>query len=84
MLNAALKAVNDHGKVREHFALKCISIECQKNQNKVFTTANQERENITRSQSDFGVKTSKLPEARENAGDQVVIGFSFEYDWVTK
>ena len=30
MLNAALKAVNDHGKVCEHFTLKCISIECQK------------------------------------------------------
>ena len=29
MLNAALKAVNDHGKVCEHFTLKCISIECQ-------------------------------------------------------
>ena len=26
-------------------------------------------------------KTSKLPEARENAGDQVVIGFSFVSDW---
>ena len=51
-----------------------------KNQNKVFTTANQERENITRSQSDSDVKTSKLPEARENAGDQVVIGFSYEYN----
>ena len=30
MLNAALKAVNDHGKVCEHFTLKYISIECQK------------------------------------------------------
>ena len=27
------------------------------------------------------LKTSKLPEARENAGDQVVIGFSFVSDW---
>ena len=26
-------------------------------------------------------KTSKLPEARENACDQVAIGFSFESDW---
>ena len=24
------------------------------------------------------VKTNKLPKARENAGDKVVIGFSFE------
>ena len=51
-----------------------------KNHNKIFTTANQERENITWSQSDSDVKTSKLPEARENAGDQVVIGFSYEYN----
>ena len=55
-----------------------------KNHNKVFTTANQERENITRSQSDSDVKTSKLPEARENAGDQVVIGFSYEYNKMIK
>ena len=28
------------------------------------------------------VKPTKLPKARENAGDQVVIGFSFESDWL--
>ena len=27
------------------------------------------------------VKRTKLPEAREDAGDQVVIGFSFASDW---
>ena len=27
-------------------------------------------------------QASKLPEARENAGDQVVIGFNFESDWL--
>ena len=26
-------------------------------------------------------KTTKHPETRENVGDQVVIGFSFESDW---
>ena len=28
------------------------------------------------------VKTSKLPKAWENAGDQVVIALSFESDWL--
>ena len=27
-------------------------------------------------------KTSELSKARENAGDQVAIGFSFESDWL--
>ena len=27
-------------------------------------------------------KQEKLPKARENAGDQVVIGFSFASDWL--
>ena len=27
-------------------------------------------------------KTTKHPETRENVGDQVVIGFSFESDWL--
>ena len=31
-----------------------------------------------KSQWELKVKTNKLPKARENAGDQVVIGFSFE------
>ena len=26
-------------------------------------------------------KTTEQPEARENAGDQVAIGFNFEFDW---
>ena len=30
------------------------------------------------------VNLTKLPEARENAGDWVVIGFSFESDWLRK
>ena len=28
------------------------------------------------------MKTTKLPKARENAGDQVVIGFNFTNDWL--
>ena len=29
-------------------------------------------------------KTIKLPEARENVGDQATINFSFESDWLGK
>lgn len=30
------------------------------------------------------MKTSKLPKAQENAGEQVMIGFSFTCDWLTE
>ena len=35
-----------------------------------------------RSQFELKVKTSKLPEARENVGDQSMVGFSFASDWL--
>ena len=38
-------------------------------------TVNQKKKYL-KSQSEFKVKTIKLPKARENAGDQVVISFS--------
>ena len=38
---------------------------------------------ITRSQSELKVNTRKRPQARENASDQVAIGFSFTSDWLT-
>ena len=47
-------------------------------------TTNQRKENVTRSQWDLKFKTSKLSKARENAGDYVSIGFSFDYDWLKK
>ena len=34
------------------------------------------------SQLELKVKTSKLPEARENVGDQPMVGFSFASDWL--
>ena len=39
------------------------------------------QENTLKSQSELKVKTSKSPKAQENAGDQVVIDFSFSYQW---
>ena len=35
-----------------------------------------------RSQFELKVKTSTLPEARENVGDQPMVGFSFASDWL--
>ena len=40
--------------------------------------------NIPRSQSELKANTSKRREARENASDQVAIGFSFASDWLKK
>ena len=40
------------------------------------------KENVTRSQGELRVKTSKLLKARENAGDQVVIVFIFASNWL--
>ena len=42
------------------------------------------KENITRSQRELEVKTSKLLEARENASNQVALDWSFESDWLRK
>ena len=41
-------------------------------------------ENITRSQSEFEVKTSRLHEEQENESYQAAIGFSIECDWLGK
>ena len=40
--------------------------------------------NTFKSQYELKVKSTKLPKARENAGDQVVIGFGFCFasDWL--
>ena len=39
-------------------------------------------ENNFKSQWELKLDTIKLPKARENAGDQVVIGFTFASDWL--
>ena len=39
-------------------------------------------ENTFKNQRELKVKPRKLPKARENTGDQVVIGFSFVSDWL--
>ena len=39
------------------------------------------KENTFRSQLELKIKTTKLPKARENAGDPEVIGFTFASNW---
>ena len=50
-----------------------------KKKTKIITPA---KENTVKSQRKLEVKTTKLLKARENAGDQVLIGFSFASDWL--
>ena len=50
-----------------------------KKKTKIITTA---KENTVKNQRKLEVKTTKLLKARENAGDQVLIGFSFASDWL--
>ena len=61
------------------FDLERFSTECRKT--KVITQPIRRKEISYESQSEFKVKTTKLPKARENAGDQVAAGFSFACDW---
>ena len=68
----------------ETYCTERFSIECHKTKIKTTTTANHSEEYISRSQWELEVKTSKLPEARENASDQVVIGLSLASDWLRK
>ena len=42
------------------------------------------KENTLKSQWELKVKPTKLSNARENAGNQVVIGFSIASDWLRK
>ena len=62
------------------------SIEFCKTRTKAITTAMQsEQGNITiNSHWELEVQTSKPPEERGNANDQVVVGFSFVSDWFRK
>ena len=58
-----------------------LSIECRKTKTKVITTVNQKEGKYRRSQWELlHLKTTTLPKARENAGNQVANGFAS--DWL--
>ena len=58
-----------------------MRIQSSQTKTKVITTANQIQENISKSQWELKLKSTKLSKARENVGDQVVICFCFASDW---
>ena len=65
----------------EPFSIDCCKT---KTKTKLITKANQMKgKYITlKSRRELKTETSKLLKARENAGDQVVVGFSFVSDWL--
>ena len=52
------------------------------NQNQINYNGQSKEREMLKSQWELKTKTTKLPKARENAGDQVVIGVSFASDWL--
>ena len=61
-----------------------LSNKCPKPKTKVIKTAYQKKGNTLKSQWELEAKTTKLSYARENAGDQFLICFSFASDWLRK
>ena len=53
-------------------------------QNQNFVEKVVDTENIFKTQLELKVKKTKLSIGRENAGDQVMIGFSFASDWLSE
>ena len=67
-----------------NFIQERISTECCKTKATVITIASLKKRKYPIKAKIIQNKTSKLPQARENACDQVVFGFSFESDWLRK
>ena len=61
--------------------LERFSIEFSEAKIKEIKKANQNKEKTLKSHRELRVKSTKLPKARENAGDQAAIGLSFAFDW---
>ena len=73
-----LKIVKHLGFI-ERFSIECRKTKTMLSQRPIRTTVS-----ITRIQSELKVNTCNRPKARENAGDQVEIGFSFASDWLRR
>ena len=61
--------------------LERFSIEFSEAKTKEITKENQNKGKTLKSHRELRVKSTKLPKARENAGDQAAIGLSFAFDW---
>ena len=72
--NSVVKA-----EVNQSFALNMERFSCRKSK---ANDNGRSKERKIRLIRELKVKPTNLPKAREYAGDQVVIGFSFESDWL--
>ena len=63
--------------------MECILIECCKSKTRVVTIRPiRRRKDTFKSQWELKVKQTKLIEVQQNASNQVVLGFSFVFDWL--
>ena len=65
-----------------YLRIKRISIECRKAQNYSNYTTNQRKGKYLQEPMRMHGKNKQTFKARENARDQVAIGFSFDADWL--
>ena len=63
-------------------ACERFSMDCRTTKIKLTTTANQRKGKYLQEPIRTQRKTTEMSKARENAGDQVVIVFSFASDWL--
>lgn len=66
--------------------IEYFSIKCRKTKNQSYHNGQSEcrKMPLFKSQWELKVKATKLRKARENASNQVVIGFTFASDWFEK
>ena len=79
------KRVKRHARSRNGGAcyfLEHFSIEIRQTKTTVITTTNRKKGKQLKEPVKPQSKTTKIPKARENAGEPVVIGFSFASDWL--
>ena len=79
------KRVKRHARSRNGGAcyfLEHFSIEIRQTKTIVITTTNRKKGKQLKEPVKPQSKTTKIPKARENAGEPVVIGFSFASDWL--
>ena len=68
--------------VKNPLLIERFSIECRKTKTKVITTANENKEICQKEPMRTQSNACNQPQARENARDQIAIGFSFASDWL--
>jgi len=65
-------------------ALERFSNKCRKTKTKVINVTNRNRNKTQINQSEIEANTSNYRQTRENAFEEVTIGFGFTSDWLRK